>query len=131
MTDRLSPRHRPHQQPGRPHRVTVRLSDDEQRAVDAAAAAAATNRAGYLARAALAAAADPGGIATGDLRDLQREMFAARRAVAMFGNNVNQCARAVHTTGVVPDWAGDAIRLCSDAISRLDAVTRRLDRRLR
>ncbi|WP_328375844.1 hypothetical protein [Micromonospora zamorensis] len=88
---------------------------------------------GYAAKAAVAAASaaqTPGGTA-GDLRDLQHELFAARRAVVMFGNNVNQAAAAFNTTGQLPEWAADAVRLCEEAVARLDEVISRIDRKLR
>lgn len=131
MTDQISVRHRPHLSPGRPHRVYVRLSDDEKDLVELAAAAAATNPAGYLAGAGLAAAADGRGVASGELAELQRELFAARRAVNMIGSNLNQAAAAANSTGVLPEWAADAARVCAAAIARLDEVTARIHRQLR
>lgn len=131
MTDRISTRHRPHSFPARPHRVYVRLSDDEKQRVDAAAAAAATNPAGFLARAALAAAADGRGVAGGELAELQRELFAARRAINMLGSNVNQAAAAFHSTGELPEWTGAAVWLCAAAVARLDDVTAQIHRRLK
>ncbi|MEK8106597.1 hypothetical protein NKG94_17565 [Micromonospora sp. M12] len=103
-------------------------------AIDAAAAVAQLTATGYAAKAAVAAAAAaqiPGGASTGDLRDLQHELFAARRAVVMFGNNVNQAAAAFNATGQLPDWAVDAVRLCAAAVGRLDEVISRIDRKLR
>lgn len=126
-------RHRAHDRPARPHAVLLRLSDDEKAAIDAAAAAAQLTPTGYAAKAAVAAASArqaPGGV-TGDLRDLQHELFAARRAVAMFGNNVNQAAAAFNATGRLPDWTAEAVRLCAAAVARLDAVITLIDRRLR
>lgn len=126
-------RHRAHQRPARPHAVLLRLSDDEKGAIDAAAAAASLTPTGYAARAAVAAAIAgeaPGG-AMGDLRGLQHELFAARRAVVMFGNNVNQAAAAFNATGQPPDWTTDAVRLCAAAVTRLDEVIALIDRRLR
>ncbi|WP_124861736.1 hypothetical protein [Micromonospora arida] len=126
-------RHRAHNRPGRPHAVLLRLSDEEKAAIDAAAVAAQLTATGYAAKAAVAAASAaqaPGGTA-GDLRDLQHELFAARRAVVMFGNNVNQAAAAFNTTGQLPEWAADAVRLCEEAVARLDEVISRIDRKLR
>lgn len=125
-------RHRAHAQPGRPHAVLVRLSAEEKRLIDTAAEAAQLTPTGYTAKAALeAAAAGQAPAAVGDLRELQHELFAARRAVNMFGSNVNQAAAAYNGTGDLPDWVADAVRLCAAAVARLDAVTERLDRRLR
>jgi hypothetical protein len=131
MTDLTPARHRPHLSPGRPHRVYVRLSDEEKQLVERAAVATATSPAGYLARAGLAAAADGRGVASGELAELQRELFAARRAVNMIGSNLNQAAAAANSTGELPVWTADAIRLCAAAVARVDAVTARIHRRLR
>jgi hypothetical protein len=134
-SDRMNPvRHREHLSPGRPHRLSVRLSDDERHLVDHAAQQAHLTPAGYAGKAAVAAAsrdvAPSAGLADG-LKELQRELFAARRAVNMFASNVNQAAAAYNSTGELPDWAGDAVRLCRAAVVRLDEVTGRIDRRLR
>ncbi|MEU7753685.1 hypothetical protein [Micromonospora sp. NPDC049171] len=126
-------RHRAHNRPGRPHAVLLRLSDEEKAAIDAAAAITQLTTTGYAAKAAVAAAsaAQAPGATTGDLRDLQHELFAARRAVVMFGNNVNQAAAAFNATGQLPDWAVQAVRLCAAAVARLDEVISRIDRKLR
>ncbi|NED53154.1 MobC family plasmid mobilization relaxosome protein [Micromonospora aurantiaca] len=125
-------RHRAHNRPARPHAVLLRLSDEEKASIDAAAAAAQLTPTGYAAKAAVAAASarQPGGV-NGDLRDLQHELFAARRAVAMFGNNVNQAAAAFNATGRLPDWAAEAVRLCTRVVARLDEVISAIDRKLR
>src|SRR4051812_2192748 len=49
-------RHRTHEMPGRPHRLSVRLSDGERQLVADAALAARLTPAGFAAKAALAAA---------------------------------------------------------------------------
>ena len=126
-------RHHTHSRPGRPHAVLVRLSDDEKQVIDAAAAAAQLTPTGYTAKAAVEAASAgqaPTG-APGDLRDLQHELFAARRALNMLGSNVNQAAAAVNSGAGLPDWAAEAVRLCTAAVARLDDVTARINRRLR
>ncbi len=113
--------------------MLLRLSDEEKAVIDAAAALAQLTATGYAAKAAVAAASAaqaPGGTA-GDLRDLQHELFAARRAVVMFGNNVNQAAAAFNATGQLPDWSAKAVRLCAAAVVRLDEVISRIDRKLR
>ncbi|WBC05273.1 hypothetical protein [Micromonospora sp. WMMA1976] len=126
-------RHRAHQRPGRPHAMLLRLSDEEKAAIDAAAAAASLTSTGYAAKAAVAAAtaSQAPSDAKGGLRDLQHELFAARRAVVMFGNNVNQAATAFNATGQLPDWTIDAVRLCAAAVARLDEVISLVHRRLR
>jgi uncharacterized protein (DUF1778 family) len=126
--------HREHQMPGRPYRLSVRLSRDERDLVVAAARAARLTPTGYAAKAAVAAASSEVAPAAGmveALRELQRELFAARRAVAMLGSNVNQAAAAYHSTGQLPEWVGEAVALTAAAVARLDEVTGRVDRRLR
>ena len=127
-----SARHRAHSRPGRPHAVLVRLSVEEKQLIDAAAQAAGLTPTGYAGKAAVEAAAAekaPTGVPR-DLRDLQHELFAARRAINLFGRNVDQAA-AFHAGSELPDWVGEAVRLCADAVARLDKVTAEIDRRLR
>ena len=126
-------RHRTHHSPRRPHAVLVRLSDDEKRVIAAAAQAAQLTPTGYTAKAAVEAATAgqaPTG-APGDLRELQHELFAARRALNMLGSNVNQAAAAVNSGAGLPDWAADAVRLAAAAVQRVDEITARINRRLR
>lgn len=89
--------------------------------------------AGYTAQAVVAAASsdEPVTSLSGDLRELQRELFAARRAINMFGSNVNQAAAAANSTGTLPVWAEEAVRECTAAVARLDELTALIDRRLR
>ena len=131
------PRDRTHSTPRRPHAVLVRLSDEEKRLIGDAAAAVGLTPTGYAAKAAVEAASAgqapiPAAVGGGaDLRELQRELFAARRAVNMIGSNLNQAAAAANSTGVLPEWTADAVRLCASAVARLDEVTARIHRRLR
>src|SRR5581483_6487756 len=61
---------------------------------------------GFTARAALASATGTDGPESGQtaaaLRDLQGELFTARRAVNMLASNVNQAAAACYSTGTLP-----------------------------
>jgi hypothetical protein len=124
--------HRAHQRPGRPHRLYLRLSGQEMHLLQAAAAEAGLTVAGFAAKAAVAAASDGDGPgASGDLRELQRELFAARRSVTLFGSNVNQAAAGWNSTGELPEWVVEAVRLCRRAVDRLDEVTAQIHRRLR
>jgi hypothetical protein len=122
---------RAYERPGRRHKMLVRLSDEEKRLIDAAARQAQLTPTGYTAKAAVAAASADAGVSSGDLRELQRELFAARRAVNMFASNVNQAATAYNAADKLPDWVDDAVQLTAAAVSRLDEVTARIDRRLR
>ncbi|WP_088999585.1 hypothetical protein [Micromonospora echinofusca] len=126
-------RHREHLSPGRSHRIYPRLSDEEKALVVEAARRAGLTPAGYTAQVVIgvARAEEPATGLTGDLRELQRQLFAARRAVNMFGSNVNQAAAAANATGELPGWAVEAVQLCAHAVARLDQVTALIDRRLR
>jgi hypothetical protein len=128
-------RHRDHQRPARPHAVLVRLSAEEYQAIQDAATRTHLTATGFTAKAALASATASTGPESGQnaaaLRDLQGELFAARRAVNMLASNVNQAAAAYNSTGTLPDWISEAVTLCRSAVERLDQVTGRIHRRLR
>ncbi len=128
-------RHRDHQRPARPHAVLVRLSDEEHQAIHDAASRTHLTATGFTAMAALASATATAGPESGQtaaaLRDLQQELFAARRAVNMYASNVNQAAAAYNSTGQLPDWIVEAVTLCASAVARIDQVTGRIRRRLR
>jgi hypothetical protein len=119
-------RHRQHAGPRRPHRINGRFSDSEFHEIQTAATWSGLTPAGFCAEAALAAAR--GGIATGPgsahetLRELLRQLFAARTAVNRFGTNVNQVAAAYNSTGETPSHSDIAIALCGRAVGRLDEV---------
>lgn len=132
-TRNRSGQYRAYQYPRRTEVVKVRLSRTEKDLIAAAAAREGLTPTGFAARAMLAAAqaGEPVTGLAGDLRELQRELFAARRAVNMFGSNVNQAAAAYNSIGELPEWVADAVRLCAAAVARLDEVTARVDRRLR
>lgn len=127
-------RHRTHELPGRPHRLSVRLSDAERQLLADAAAAARLTPSGFAGKAAVAAASQQIAPAAGlaaTLRELQQELFAARRAVNMFASNVNQAAAAYNSGSELPVWIEEAVTLCRGAVARLDEVTGRVDGRLR
>lgn len=127
-------RHRTHLLPGRPYRLSLRLSDEENQLVADAARTVRLTPAGFAAKAAVAAAAHQVAPAAGlaeTLRELQRELFAARRAINMYGSNVNQAAAAYNSTSELPAWITDAVALCRAAVGRLDDVTAQISRRLR
>src|SRR5881394_3622751 len=109
--DRGRVRHREHQTPGRPHRLSVRLSDAEWQALQTAACDAGLTPAGYAGKAVAASATGELAPAEGlaeVLKESQREMFAARRTLNLLASNVNQAAAAYNSTGQLPDWVGDA-----------------------
>lgn len=126
-------RHRAHHRPGRPHRLTVRLSTDEHDLVTRAASAVGLTPAGFVGRTAVAAASREVTPTAGQvdvLRELQRELFAARRAVNLLATTVNQ-ADAGLATGELPVWPREAVALCRATVARLDEVTARIDGQLR
>src|SRR5256885_9956663 len=72
-------RHREHRQPGRPHAVLVRLSEEERRLIVAAARDARLTPTGFTAMAAVAVAGSAAGPAGGGachFEDLHLEVFA-------------------------------------------------------
>jgi len=125
---------RSHLQPGRRHRLYVRLTDDERAALADAAQRAGMTPTGYCAEAALAAATGKAGagpeVEWEELRETVAELFAARTAVGRYANNVNQAVTALHTDGQPPVWLADAIRLVNRTIQRVDAAADRLCRML-
>ena len=138
--------HRAHLRPGRPYAVLVRLSVEEKQLVDAAAHRACLTPTGYVAQAALAAACDDTAegnrgtastSAAGRLREVQRELFAVRRAVTTTAAALRQIAAVDRTPAVadprmaLPEYVEQAVRLCATTVAAVDAVVRRVDRRLR
>lgn len=125
---------RRHVQPGRRHRLYVRLTDAERATLAEAAARAGMTPTGYCAEAALAAASGQSGagpeVEWEELRETVAELFAVRTAVGRFANNVNQAVTELHSNGAPPVWLADAVRLTSRAIERVDATADRLCRLL-
>jgi hypothetical protein len=130
-TSTTKARHRPHQATARPHTISIRLSDEERDCVRAAAAETGLTATGYVATAALAAATRQGPASVEDLRDLQRSLFAVRRAVNELAGVVVQAATATSAVGEVPDWADGTVQSCRSALACLDQVIVSVDTRLR
>lgn len=133
---RRSGRDRRHAPVLRRWRVNASFSDDEHATILAAAARMGLTPTGYVATAALAAAGHNGGVVTGDdrfeaLAGLQAEMFDARTALNKAGSNLNQAVAALNATGQAPVWLVSAVRLVVRAVTALDEVIRKVDRRLR
>ncbi|MDG4784899.1 hypothetical protein O7626_02955 [Micromonospora sp. WMMD1102] len=140
--DTPSPRgaDRRHQFPGRQQRINLRLDDAEYGDVVTAASRAGLTPTGFCADAALAAArgnAAPGGLIGGtgvtraELAAMQRDLFATRTAITRTGTNLNQATAALNATGEAPVWLDHAVRRCTQALDRLDALVADIDRRLR
>lgn len=121
----------------RPHRMAVKLNDDELVELRAAAAAAGKAPGAYVAESALA-------VARGQLRPLPSswrgalwELLAARRDMAKLGNLVNQVARVGNATGQLPEHTDRVfalvrrrlIPMVDDLSSTVDSLIDREDRR--
>ncbi|MFC7646763.1 relaxase/mobilization nuclease domain-containing protein [Streptosporangium lutulentum] len=90
------------QQGGRPHKHSVRMSQEEQAVVEARAGQAGVSVPRFLVEAGLA-----GDAATASqLRANAAELLAARRLVAAVGVNLNQLAKVANATGEVPSGVG-------------------------
>jgi uncharacterized protein (DUF1778 family) len=121
---------------GQTERVSPRFTPVDRAEIDAAAASAGMSTSRFCAEAALAAARGAQMVLSAAqdreaLARLQRQLFAARTAVARFGVNVNQAVAALNTTGEVPDWMYQAATMVGRSISRMDEVIAQVDRRLR
>ncbi|MEC4019695.1 plasmid mobilization relaxosome protein MobC [Streptomyces sp. H27-D2] len=108
----------------------MRLNDDEQALLSAAAQGARTSLPAFLARSGLVAAGDldDTAAAIAGRRELVSELFAARRHLGQVGNNLNQVARALNTGGQ-PVELDAVIGAVQRAVHRVqDATCQLLDR---
>ena len=117
-------------------RISPSFNDDEHAAITSAATRMGLTPTGYVATAALAAARQHGGVVVGEerleqLAGLQAELFDARTALNRVGGNLNQAVAALNATGQAPVWLASAVRLVVRAITALDQVVTKIDRRLR
>jgi len=106
---------------GRPHKFTVRFTDEELQAVTLKATAARVSVPHYLA---LRALETPRGGAM-DLRVLQEwtvQMNMLRRGVRRTGQNVNQIARLLNGGGGVGRGAEETLAEASAALHKLDPL---------
>lgn len=110
---------------GRPHKFTVRFTDEELERVAARAAAARVSVPAFLALVALHSAegrqVDPATV-----RAFAVEIFALRRQVNLLGNNVNQIAHKLHGTGEIESTAAETYRAATAAIEEIDPLLSRL-----
>ncbi len=113
-------RYRPHARPGRRRQVRLRYSDHEYETVTRAAQAAGLTTTGYVAEAALAAAAGAEPPTSAPWRAALTELMAARSQVRRVGLNINQAAQVVNATGEPPVWLEHALALTERAIVGLD-----------
>jgi hypothetical protein len=101
-------RHRRHVSPGRPRRLSVRLSEEEFQQVEEAAGVARLTASGYAGEAAVAAARAAGTSRPGpgsELASLQRDLFAVRSALvgAVVALDAHRCAAAVDRVDELAD----------------------------
>jgi hypothetical protein len=122
----------------RSKQVFVRLNAQEYDDLATAAMRAELTTTGFVAEAALAAARghatpmDPAaGITRAELKELQRELIAARAELGRIGNNLNQAVRVLNAIGRAPTWLDDVVVRCGTALGNLDAVVAEVDGRLR
>jgi len=106
---------------GRPHKFTVRFTDEELEAVALKAAAARMSIPHYVALRALETPRG-GGM---DLAELQRaavQIVNLRRSVRRTGQNVNQIARLLNGTGEVGRRADETLAAATVALTSLDPL---------
>jgi hypothetical protein len=133
---RRSGRDRRHLSVRRRWRISPSFNDDEHAAITSAATTMGLTPTGYVATAALAAARQHGGVVVGEerleqLAGLQAGLFDARTALNKVGGNLNQAVAALNSTGQAPAWLASAVRLVVRAVTALDQVVTKIDRRLR
>ena len=128
---RRGPRH-----PGqRQARVNLRVSEDDARALEAAARLTGLTVSGYVAAAALAAAAgQPAprprvGAREVVTREALLAVNQARAQLRHVGGNLNQLAKAANTTGELPPNLSQVLEEVHAAVAEVDAATVRLTRR--
>lgn len=110
---------------GRPHKFTVRFTDEELERVSARAAAARVSVPAFLALAALHSA-EGTQLDAATVRAFAAEIFALRRQVNRLGHNVNQVAHLLHGTGEVEANAAETYRAAGEAIQQIDPLLSRL-----
>jgi hypothetical protein len=125
-------RHRRHRPAGRGRRIRYKPTYDEaeNELIVAAAAAAGLTPTGYVAAAALAAAANTRPPLHSPLRDALAEVGNLATQLRRTGGNLNQAVAQLQATGAPPVWLQDAVRLTVRAVGRVDAVCDRLYRLL-
>ncbi|BCY10989.1 hypothetical protein L3i22_060770 [Actinoplanes sp. L3-i22] len=132
---RLRGRDRTHQFPGRDERIAVRLTSAEKALLEAAATRVGMTPTGYVAEAALAAAADSRPARLDPHREalceLQAALFAVRAEVQHIGVNLNQAVAAFHRTGQAPAWLEQVSRRCERRLAGVEQVIARVDQELR
>ncbi|NUK94001.1 plasmid mobilization relaxosome protein MobC [Streptomyces lunaelactis] len=108
----------------RPHRMNLRLGDDEKAAIEAAATFARKTPTSYAADVVVAVAMNTLTPIPNTYREELRELIEARSALSRIGSNLNQIARAVNSGGDVTQEQLDAVLTrVGEAVRRVDEAT--------
>uniref|UniRef100_UPI003F49A2F8 MobC family plasmid mobilization relaxosome protein n=1 Tax=Sphaerisporangium sp. CA-236357 TaxID=3240030 RepID=UPI003F49A2F8 len=107
------------QEGGRPHKHTVRLSEDEQDIIAARADEAGVSVPRFLAEAGVAGDART----ASERRAAAAELLAVRRLLAAIGGNINQLAKTANATGERPSALEATMHATARILARLDEVT--------
>lgn len=107
----------------RPHKVLVRLSDEEYERVAAGAAATNSTLPAYLAKRGqeeIAPVQSGQRLTEAQMRSLVSELYALKRILALSGNNLNQIAKVANSTGEVRDEVVHYGALIARTLDRLE-----------
>ncbi|MEV7225335.1 MobC family plasmid mobilization relaxosome protein [Streptomyces sp. NPDC093681] len=108
----------------RPHRLNLRLGDDEKAAVEAAAKLARLTPSSYAAHVAVSVAMSTLWPVPRTRREELRELLDARIGLARIGTNLNQIARKLNAGGDVSSEQLDAVlHRVEEAVRRVDEAT--------
>ncbi|MFD8525354.1 plasmid mobilization relaxosome protein MobC [Streptomyces capillispiralis] len=108
----------------RPHRMNLRLGDDEKAAIEAAATLARLTPSSYAADVAVSVAMGTLWPVPRTHREELRELVDARLALTRIGSNLNQIARTLNAGGDVTQEQLDAVlQRVRDAVRRVDEAT--------
>ncbi|MFG3223081.1 MobC family plasmid mobilization relaxosome protein [Streptomyces sp. NPDC048185] len=108
----------------RPHRMNLRLGDDEKAAIEAAATLARKTPTSYATDVVLAVAMGSLTPIPTTYREELRELVDARTALTRIGTNLNQIARAMNSGGDVTQEQLDAVLArVGEAVRRVDEAT--------
>ncbi|HLV75060.1 MAG TPA: MobC family plasmid mobilization relaxosome protein [Vulgatibacteraceae bacterium] len=108
----------------RPHRLNLRLGDDEKAAIEAAATLARLTPSSYAADVAVSVAMSTLWPVPRTRRDELRELLAARIGLTRIGSNLNQIARTLNSGGDVTQEQLEAVlQRVGEAVRRVDEAT--------
>jgi hypothetical protein len=108
----------------RPHRMNLRLGDDERAAIEAGATLARQTPSSYAADMAVAVAMGRLTPIPTAYREELRELVDARLALTRIGTNLNQIARTLNTGGdVTQEQLRAVVDRVNEAVQRVDEAT--------